>query len=72
MTAWKDHSPAPLAVQQSIHECQPDARSTPAKDLPLLLGLLAALFVGRALRKMLRRLFGMYMARHYSGLYPFG
>lgn len=50
----------------------PDTRSTLDKYLPLLLGLLAALLVGKALKKTLWSLFGMYMALRYSGIHPFG
>ncbi|MGY3039121.1 hypothetical protein ACVWWQ_000708 [Rhodanobacter sp. TND4EL1] len=49
----------------------PDTRSTLDKYLPLLLGLLAALFVGKALKKTLWSAFAMYMALHYSGIHPF-
>ncbi|WP_426689189.1 hypothetical protein [Rhodanobacter ginsengiterrae] len=48
-----------------------DTRSTLDKYLPLLLGLLAALLVGKALKKILWSAFGMYMALHYSGIHPF-
>lgn len=49
-----------------------ETRGTLDKYLPLLLGLLAALFVGKALKKTMWSLFAMYMALHYSGIRPFG
>lgn len=49
-----------------------DIRGTLEKHLPLLLGLLAALLVGKALKKTFWTVFGMYMALHYSGIHPFG
>ncbi|WEN13469.1 hypothetical protein PY254_09305 [Rhodanobacter sp. AS-Z3] len=49
----------------------PDTRSTLDKYLPVLLGLLTALLVGKALKKTMWSLFGMYMALHYSGIHPF-
>ncbi|MEP6898939.1 MAG: hypothetical protein ABI870_10440 [Rhodanobacter sp.] len=49
-----------------------ETRSTLEKYLPLLLGLLAALLVGKALKKTFWTIFGMYMALHYSGIHPFG
>ena len=49
-----------------------DTRNALDKYLPVLLGLLVALLVGKALRKALWGLFGVYMALHYSGMHPFG
>ena len=49
-----------------------DTRSTLEKHAPLLLGLLLALLAGRALKKSVWTLFGLYMALHYSGIHPFG
>ena len=49
-----------------------DTRSTLEKNMPLILGLLAALLAGKALKKMFWSIFAMYMALHYSGIHPFG
>lgn len=49
-----------------------DTRSTLDKYLPWLLGLLAACFAGKALKKMFWTAFGMYWALRASGLHPFG
>jgi len=49
-----------------------DTRNTLEKHLPLILGLLAALFAGRALRKLFWSLFAMYMALRCTGIHPFG
>ena len=46
-----------------------DTRSTLDKYLPLLLGLLAALLAGRALKKMFWTAFGMYWALRASGIH---
>jgi len=50
----------------------PETRSTLDRHLPLLLGLLAALLTGKALKKIFWTLFSMYMALHYSGIHLFG
>jgi hypothetical protein len=49
-----------------------DTRSTLEKHMPLLLGLLAVLLAGKALKKTLWTVFGIYMALHYSGIHLFG
>ena len=49
-----------------------ETRGTLDKYLPLLVGLLAALLAGKALKKIFWSLFGMYMALHYSGIHLFG
>ena len=49
-----------------------DTRSALEKHLPLLLGLLAVLFAGRALRKTFWTLFAMYWALRASGIHLFG
>jgi hypothetical protein len=46
-----------------------DTRSTFDKYLPLLLGLLAALLAGRALRKMFWTAFGMCWALRATGIH---
>jgi hypothetical protein len=50
----------------------PETHGTLDKYLPLLLALMAALLVGRTLRKTLWSAFALYMALHYSGIHPFG
>jgi len=47
-------------------------RGTLERYLPLLIGLLAALLAGKALRKMFWTAFGMYWALRASGIHPFG
>jgi hypothetical protein len=49
-----------------------DPRSTLERHLPLLLGLLAMLLAGRALKKMFWTAFGMYWALRASGIHLFG
>lgn len=49
-----------------------DTRSVLEKHLPLLLGLLAVLFAGKALKKIFWTLFVMYMALRSTGVHPFG
>ncbi|HET6433899.1 hypothetical protein [Dyella sp.] len=48
-----------------------DTRSTFERHLPLLLGLLAALLAGKALKKMFWTAFGMYWALRASGIHLF-
>lgn len=49
-----------------------DTRSTFERYLPLLLGALAVLFAGKALKKMFWTGFGMYWALRASGIHLFG
>ena len=49
-----------------------DTRSALERHLPLLVGLLAALLAGKALKKMFWTAFGMYWALRASGIHPFG
>jgi hypothetical protein len=46
-----------------------DTRSTLEKHMPLLLGLLAALFAGRALKSLFWTAFGMYWALRATGVH---
>ena len=54
---------------ETIMQTVNDTRSTFDKYLPLLLGLLAALLAGRALRKMFWTAFGMYWALRATGIH---
>ncbi|HEY9133630.1 MAG TPA: hypothetical protein VIM98_17905 [Dyella sp.] len=45
------------------------SRTTLEKYLPLLLGLLAAMLAGRALKKMFWTAFGMYWALRATGIH---
>jgi hypothetical protein len=45
------------------------SRTTLDKYLPLLLGLLAAMLAGRALKKMFWTAFGMYWALRATGIH---
>ncbi|MGH8159121.1 MAG: hypothetical protein ACREPQ_13445 [Rhodanobacter sp.] len=49
-----------------------DTRSTLEKRMSLLLGLLATLLAGKALKETLWTAFYMYMALHFIGIHPFG
>ena len=49
-----------------------DTRSPLDRYLPLLVGLLAALVAGKALKKMFWTAFGMYWALCASGIHLFG
>ncbi len=49
-----------------------DTRSVLDRHLPLLLGLLAALLAGKALKKLFWTAFGMYWVLRASGIHLFG
>ena len=49
-----------------------DIRSAFDRHLPLLLGLLAALLAGKALKKLFWTAFGMYWVLRASGIHLFG
>lgn len=49
-----------------------DSRSARERYLPRLLGLLAALLAGKALKKMFWTAFGMYRALRAGGIHRFG
>lgn len=49
-----------------------DTRTTFERYLPLLIGLVAALLAGKALKKMFWTAFGMYWALRASGIHLFG
>ena len=49
-----------------------DTRSTLERHLPVLLGLLATLLAGKALKKMFWTVFGMYWALRASGIHLLG
>lgn len=49
-----------------------DTRTTFERYLPLLVGLVATLLAGKALKKMFWTAFGMYWALRASGIHLFG